>query len=205
MRYFPFFVDLEGKGGLIVGGGNVAARKVEKLLPYGPSLTVVAPEIGAEIEAQPVTLLRRPFEERDLEDMSFVIAAATPTVNYRVAALCNARGLPVNVVDDQDYCSFLFPALVKRGSLSVGISTSGASPTAAIYLKNQISALLPENFEELLDFLESLRPVLKAEIPVERQRSKVYTALFSACMGAGRPLTDAEVRAMMEEAKEAHL
>lgn len=205
MSYFPFFVDLEGKAGLIVGGGSVAARKVEKLLPYGPSLTIVAPEIRPEIAAQPVTLRRRPFEEGDLENTSFVIAAATPAVNHRIAALCNVRGLPVNVVDERSSCSFLFPALVKRGNLSVGISTGGASPTAAVYLKKQISALLPENFEELLDFLESLRPALKAEIPAEHQRSKVFAALFSACMGAGRPLTDAEVRAMVEEAKEASL
>ena len=202
MSYFPFFIELEGKQGLIVGGGAVAARKVEKLLPYGPSLTVVAPEIIPDIAAQPVSLRLRPFEETDLEGMSFVIAAATPEANHRVAALCNARNLPVNVVDDSEHCSFLFPALVKRGNLSVGISTSGASPTAAVYLKDQISALLPEHFEELLVFLESLRPKLKAQILTQQLRSKVFAALFSACMAAGHPLTEEEVQAVVTEEME---
>ena len=205
MSYFPFLIELEGKHGLIVGGGAVAARKAEKLLPYGPSLTVVAPEILPEIAALPISLRQRPFEEADLEGISFVIAAATPEVNHRIAALCSTRALPVNVVDDPEHCSFLFPALVKRGTLSIGISTSGSSPTAAAYLKDQISALLPEHFEELLVFLESLRPKLKAQIPTQQLRSKVFAALFSACTAAGRPLTEAEVQTVVTEETEGAL
>lgn len=198
MSYFPFFVEMEGLPGLIVGGGSVASRKVEKLLPYGPRLTVVAPEIAPEIaSAEGVTLLRRPFHPEDLEGMAFVISAAPP-VNRQVSELCRRKNLPVNVVDDRELCSFLFPALVKRGSLSIGISTGGASPTAAIYLKEQISALLPENFQELLDFLDSLRPLLKAEIPQEPLRAKAFSRLFRSCMAAERPLTPEEVRAILE-------
>lgn len=199
MSYFPFFVDLEGRRGLIIGGGTVAARKVEKLLPYGPKLTVVSPEISKEIEEMGVACLRRPFEEGDLEGAFFVIAAATPEVNRHAAALCQARNIPVNVVDDREQCSFLFPALVKQGSLSIGISTGGASPTAAIYLKEQISRLLPEEFDQLLDFLEALRPALKAAIPDGHRRSRAFAALFSACMAAGRPLTEGEVRSILTQ------
>ena len=198
MSYFPFFMEMEGRPGLIVGGGTVACRKVEKLLPYGPRLTVVAPEIAPEIAAvKGLTLLRRPFRPEDLEGMAFVISAAPP-VNRQVAELCREKHLPVNVVDDRELCSFLFPALVKRGSLSVGISTGGASPTAAIYLKEQIAALLPENFEELLAFLDSLRPMLKVEIPEEARRSKAFSRLFRSCMAAKRPLTSQEVRAILD-------
>lgn len=199
MSYFPFFMEMEGRPGLIVGGGVVACRKVEKLLPYGPRLTVVAPEIAPEIAAvNGLTLLRRPFRPEDLEGMAFVISAAPP-VNRQVAELCHERHLPVNVVDDRELCSFLFPALVKRGSLSVGISTGGASPTAAIYLKEQIAALLPKNFEELLAFLDSLRPALKAEIPEEARRSKAFSRLFRSCMAAERPLTSQEVRTILDD------
>lgn len=199
MSYFPFFMEMEGRPGLIVGGGTVACRKVEKLLPYGPRLTVVAPEIAPEIAAvKGLTLLRRPFRPEDLEGMAFVISAAPP-VNRQVAELCRERHLPVNVVDDRELCTFLFPALVKRGSLSVGISTGGASPTAAIYLKEQIAALLPENFEELLAFLDSLRPMLKAEIPEEARRAKAFSRLFRSCMAAERPLTSQEVRAILDD------
>lgn len=203
MSYFPFFVELDGLRGLIVGGGSVACRKVEKLLPYGPALTVVSPAISDEIAAiAGLSLLRRPFAPADLSGMAFVIAAATPEVNHQVAALCRERKLPVNVVDDRAQCSFLFPALVKHGNLSIGISTGGASPTAAVYLKEHIDAALPPNFDELLDFLEALRPALKAEIPQEPRRARAFSALFQACLEKGRVLSSSEVREILEQCDE---
>lgn len=189
MAYFPFFVDLTGRTGLLVGGGAVALRKAEKLLPYGPALTVVAPEVLPALTDLPgVTVIRRPFSPADLEGADFVIAAADDgAVNAQVSALCRGQKRPVNVVDDPARCSFLFPALVRRGSLSVGISTGGSSPTAAIWLKEQIAALLPEGMEEILDWLEAQRPVLKAAIPEENQRARAFSRLFAACLAAGGP------------------
>ena len=202
MGYFPFFIQLQDAPGLIVGGGTVALRKAEKLLPYGPSLTVVAPEIGPELAALPgLALEYRPFRPEDVEGMAFVIAAAGDReLNHRVARLCREKGVPVNVVDDREACSFLFPALVKRGELSVGISTGGSSPTAAIWLKEQIAALLPQGLEDILTWLEEQRPLLKARWPEERVRARGFSALFSACLAAGRPLTGAEREQCLEEA-----
>ena len=145
MAYFPFFVDLTGRTGLLVGGGAVALRKAEKLLPYGPALTVVAPEVLPALADLPgVTVIRRPFSPADLEGADFVIAAADDgAVNAQVSALCQAQKRPVNVVDDPARCSFLFPALVRHGGRSVGTSTGCSIPAAPICLKAQISALLP--------------------------------------------------------------
>lgn len=202
MGYFPFFIQLQDAPGLLVGGGTVALRKAEKLLPYGPSLTVVAPEIGPELAALPgLALEYRPFRPEDVEGMAFVIAAAGDReLNHRVARLCREKGVPVNVVDDREACSFLFPALVKRGELSVGISTGGSSPTAAVWLKEQIAALLPQGLEDILAWLEEQRPLLKARWPEERVRARGFSALFSACLAAGRPLTGAEREQCLEEA-----
>jgi len=199
MGYFPFFMELSGQKGLIVGGGTVALRKAEKLLPYGPKLTVIAPETVPELLALPdVTVLKRSFAPELLEGMAFVIAATDDAaVNHEISGLCRERGVPVNVVDDPDACSFLFPALVKRGNLSVGISTAGASPSAAVWLKDEIETLLPERFEEILAFLNDVRPLVKAVVPQER-RSAVFAALFRACMDLQRPLEDVEVRALLE-------
>ena len=117
MAYFPFFVDLEGQRGLIVGGGTVALRKAEKLLPYGPALTVVAPEPVSELAALPVELTRREFQPEDLDRADFVIAATdNEEENHRISALCQGRKIPVNVVDDKEACSFLFPALCGEGT-----------------------------------------------------------------------------------------
>lgn len=194
MPYFPFFVDIENRPALIVGGGTVALRKVQKLLPYCPRLTVVAPEITAELAAlSDVTFLRRPFRPEDLEGMDFVIAATSNReLNREIAALCRERRIPVNAVDDRGACTFLFPCLVQRGALSVGISTGGASPTAAIWLKEQVAELLPEHLEDILDYLEAIRPRLKNALPSERRRAAAFSALFQVCLEKGRPLTTAE-------------
>lgn len=185
MAYFPFFVALDGQPGLLVGGGRVALRKAEKLLPYGPKLTVIAPTVCPALAALPVRCCRRSFAEADLDTTpdrpapAFVIAATDdPALNRHIAALCRARRIPVNVVDDPAACGFLFPALVQRGRLSIGISTGGASPTAAIWLKHRIESLLPPHFAALLDRLEALRPALKAACPDAAVRARTFQAWF---------------------------
>ncbi|WP_300750611.1 siroheme synthase CysG [uncultured Oscillibacter sp.] len=201
MGYFPFFVDLEGREGLVVGGGAVALRKLQKLLPYGPRLTVAAPELLAEIEALPgLTRLRRSFAPAMLEGKGFVIAATDDReVNREIAALCWERGIPVNAVDDKEQCTFLFPALVKRGDLTVGVSTAGASPSAAAWVRRRVSERLPEDFGELLDYLASLRPMVRERV-AEENRAAVFARLFSACMEQGFPLEEAALAAVLEGA-----
>lgn len=175
------FVQLKGAKALIVGGGTVALRKAEKLLPYGPHIKVVAPDIIPELAALPgLTLCRRPFAESDLQGTPALVIAATdePALNRNIAALCREKCIPVNVVDDPEACGFLFPALVRRGRLSVGISTGGASPTAAVWLKERIESILSPHFGTALDRLEAMRPALKAQIPEERDRAARFRAAF---------------------------
>lgn len=199
MAYFPFFMDLEGREGLIVGGGAVAARKAEKLLPFGPRLTVAAPEILPELEALPgLTLVRRAFAPSMLEGKFFVIAAADDReVNREIAALCRARGILVNAVDDKDACTFLFPALARRGELTVGVSTAGASPSAAVWVKERVEDLLPEDFGELLEYLSSLRPLVRERVP-EARRAGVFSRLFTLCLEGGFPLKEGALEEVLE-------
>lgn len=191
MPWFPFFVNLEQAQGLVVGGGTVALRKVEKLLPYGPQLTVVAPDICPSLASLPgLNLYCRPFAEADLTPCPAFVIAATgdKALNHRIAALCRERRIPVNVVDDPVACSFFFPALVQRGRLSVGISTGGASPTAAVWLKDKIEALLPLNFADILDRLEHRRASVKAQEPDEARRAARFRADFELAMTTTPPL-----------------
>lgn len=211
MACFPLFIELEGAPCLVVGGGAVALRKAEKLLPYGPRLTVTAPALLPGLEALAashpgrLTLCRRAFAPGDLDGQTLVIAATgDQALNRRIAALCRERGLPVNAVDDPDACTFLFPALVKRGPLSIGISTGGASPTAAVYVKHAVEAALPapdaagpDSFAQILHYLAAMRAPVKAAIPAEARRAELFSALFAACMERGRPLTDAEFSALL--------
>lgn len=192
MAWFPFFMDVSQGDGLIVGGGAVALRKVEKLLPYGPRLTVCAPSFLPELEAIPgLVLLRRPFDSSLVEEKLFVIAATGDrALNRQIAALCRAKHIPVNAVDDRDACTFLFPALVKRGPLSVGVSTGGASPSGAVHWKQEIDRLIPHDAGELLDYLDGLRGAVKEAVPDGMARAEVFSILFHTCLENGWPLSD---------------
>ncbi len=196
MGYFPFFMELAGRRGLVIGGGAVALRKLGTLLPLGPQLTVVSPEMLPAVRAlEGLQLLERPFAPEDLEGRDFVIAAAgSRAVNRQAAALCRARGILVDVADAGEEGTFLFPALVRRGRVSVGISTGGASPGMAAYLARRIEALLPEGLEEILLFMERQR---RQTGPAAPERWAMLQALLERCMEAGRPLTAAETAAVI--------
>lgn len=214
MGYFPFFVELKGKRGLIVGGGIVAERKVRKLLPYEPELLVVAPKIDDGIwklseeikekrkkneDTSELILSERDFETTNLEKMDFVIAATSDeTLNARIAKLCEERNILVNVVDDKEKCGFLFPSLIREGKLSIGISTEGASPRVATTFRARLSADIPERMEEILDYLEKIRPFAKMAIEDEKKRAAFLMELADVCMGKGRPLTETECEILLE-------
>lgn len=198
MPLFPIFIDLKGRRALIVGGGRVALRKAERLMPYGADICAVAPEFeGAFRSLSGVTLLERRFEPGDIEGAALVIAATDDgELNAAVSELCRWENIPVNVVDDLEKCSFVFPALVQRGELSVGISTGGASPSAAQYVRRGVEQLVPEGFEGILDFLSAHRAEVKAALPPER-RAAAFAALFECCLERGGPLSEAELAAFL--------
>ena len=184
-----------------MGGGAVALRKARKLLPYGPCLTVVAQSFVPELEAlEGAALCRRAFRPRGRGGTGAGgrrdgRRRAEPG---RFAALCRARRIPVNAVDDKDTCTVLFPALVRRGPLSIGISTGGASPTAAVYVKEKIEAALPggDGWNGILEYLAARRAPVRASVPDETARARLFAALFDACMEKGRPLEQAEFDAL---------
>lgn len=201
MPHFPMFIDLKDQTVLVAGGGSVALRKVRKLLPYGPEFRVVAPEISEEISQLPeVTALCRPFRMGDLRPRPAMVIAATddPELNRKIAQYCKKHYIPVNVADCPEECSFLFPALVQQGEFSAGITTGGASPTAAVYFKEQLQSLLPENLDQILSWLEQQRPELKASVPEQCTRAGISRRMFDACMAKRRPLTAKEKKACMD-------
>ena len=179
MSEFPMFVELAGESCLVVGGGQVAGRKTRVLTDCGALVTVAAPEIGEELKRNPaVTILERPFREEDLEkDWALVIAASDdPQVNARVTALCREKRIPVNRADEQGKGGFLFPALIHRGDLTIGISTGGASPAAAGYFRRLIETVLPEKTEKMLASLRRCREVVSKKLPKEKRRCALLAA-----------------------------
>ena len=199
MAYFPLFIDLNQKQGLVVGGGAVAARKIRTLLSYGPHLTVCAPSVLPELEALPgLTLRREPFSPALLEGAFFVSAATDdPELNSHIARLCRERNIPVNVADPGTESTFLFPSVVRRGPLTVGISTGGKSPSAAHYLKEQIEGLLPDTLEAIVLWMDAARGELKGSALSQPQRSACLSRLFSAALQAGGPLSREETQSLL--------
>lgn len=201
MSYFPFFMQIENADCLIVGGGKVALRKAEKLLPYGPRITVAAPEPTEEFSRFPeIKVLRTAWTESLAEGRDFVIAATDcREVNREVSRVCRERKIPVNVVDDRELCTFLFPSLVKNGELSIGISTGGASPSAAVYAKEKIREAIPDFIGELIEQLDVLRPLIRQMLPEEEKRAAVYKKLFAVSMERGKAPAAEELQRFLEE------
>ena len=183
MAHFPMFVNLKSKKALVIGGGKVALRKIEKLRSFDPKIRVIAPEICDEI--QDVEIKRRTFRGYDLLWQPEIVIAATDdqALNRKIARLCRMLRIPVNVVDDPDHGTFLFPATVTRGDFSAGICTGGTSPTAAVFFKEKLESQLPDNLEEMLRHLGAERSRLKEEIPDEKCRASALRQMFYEQLG----------------------
>lgn len=198
--YFPFFTDIAAAKGLIIGGGRRAYQKINRMLPYGPEITVIAPEVLPEIEKiEGIRLVKREFLEEDLEmEPDFVVVADGDKEQKEfISSFCKARRIPVNVVDDAPYCSYIYPALISQGDLSIGISTGGKSPTVTSILKERMMELIPDNIEEILDWLEGIRPMMKRRFPIERDRAKAFRKIAEESMRRNAVLTEEEVEQLI--------
>lgn len=183
MNLFPLFLDLADKTVLIVGGGKVAARKLEKLRPFTDNLVVVAKETDLSLTDGPAkdiaALDVRPFEETDLARADLVIAATDDrALNRRIAGLCREAGKPVDVVSDPELCTFFFPSLVRRGDLVVGITTGGKAPAFGQEVRRLLEAELPDDTEEIIDALYAYKQELKQTVPDRDERAKLVKAFL---------------------------
>ena len=163
-RQYPVNLILEGRPCLVVGGGAVAARKVEGLLVCGAVVHVVAPEIDDEILCWPeVAVDRRPYRRGDLAGRRLVIAAtSSPAVNRAVFLDCEEAGIWVCGADDPENCSFTLPSVVRRGSLVLTVSTGGRSPAVSRWLRERLEAQIGPEYESLLDLVADHRAAVKA-------------------------------------------
>jgi uroporphyrin-III C-methyltransferase / precorrin-2 dehydrogenase / sirohydrochlorin ferrochelatase len=169
MDYLPIFLDLRGRRCLLVGGGEVATRKTDLLLQAGGNVEAVAPELGpgmqALVDAGRIAYRAGEFQDSDLDGAQLVIAASNNrTVNARVAEIADARGIPVNVVDDPALCRFIMPAIVDRSPVVAAISTGGASPVLARLIRGRLEALMPAAFGRLAALAGEYRDEVKARI-----------------------------------------
>ncbi len=169
MDYLPIFIDVRGRACLVVGGGEVALRKVELLQRAGARVRVVAPRLCAPLRAlaraEGFEVAQRAYTARDLRGVHLVVAATDqPGVNARVAAHARARALLVNVVDEPALCSFIMPAIIDRSPVLVAVSTAGASPSLARLTRVRVEAALPAELGRLAAFAARHRDGVKRRI-----------------------------------------
>ena len=137
---YPVMLSLDGVPVLLVGGGNIASRKAEGLVAAGALLTVVAPEIRAELAAVAHRLERRPYQATDIAGHRLVMTATdNPAVNAQVGRDATELGVWVNSADDPANCSFILPAVARRGPVTVAVGTDGSSPALARTLRDRIA------------------------------------------------------------------
>jgi len=155
---FPVNLNLAGRAVLVVGGGRIALRKTSQLLAAGASVSVVAPAILADFDTLGLDLVRRPFQDSDLDGKRLVVTATgVRTVDQAVFEGAEQRGIWVNSADDPERCTFTLPAVVRRGSLLITTSTAGASPALSSYLRNQLDRCFVAEWADVAEELSSRR------------------------------------------------
>jgi uroporphyrin-III C-methyltransferase / precorrin-2 dehydrogenase / sirohydrochlorin ferrochelatase len=175
---FPVFLKLAGRRVLLVGGGTVAASKLAGLQEAGAEVVVVAPQVLASIERSGAPIVRRVFQPSDLDGVSFVVSAAPPDVNRQVSAVADACGLFVNAVDDPAHASAYLGGVVRRGGVTLSISTNGAAPALAGLLREGLDAVLPPDLHDWTSVARAARPGWKAGgVPMAARRPLLLEAL----------------------------
>ena len=203
MAYFPMFVDLTDANCLVVGGGSVALRKVNVLLDFGAKVHVIAKEISMDLaalseETDHLLLEKREFTPFDLQDRKLVIVATSDNeLNRQIYMMCSEGGIPVNVVDDQEKCSFIFPSYIKEQNLVGAFSSGGNSPALTQYLRSKEKEILTPRLGELNEVLGRWRQPIKELFPLESSRKSAFEQLIDYVLCYDGIPTDEEIEELL--------
>ena len=180
-RYYPIFLDLSGKNVRVVGGGKVAQRKIAALLKLGVKIFVTSiqfdPKILGLAREKKISIVKRGFKAADLKNMDLVFCATNDSkINLQVSRECQKRGIWVNVADQPALCSFIVPSIVRRGEVAIAVSTGGASPALAKFLRKKIEKAVGPQFGVAAKTLKKFRKKI-VKIPLTRRRKMISKIL----------------------------
>lgn len=190
MSYFPIYMNIKNEDKvLLIGGGKVALQKLKVLIDNQINIHLVAEQVdlsiyeylcGYENSETAVEMELAEYREELLsDDYSFVIAATNDReLNSRIAAASKERNIPVNVVDDPELSTFIFPSIIKRGDLVIGISSSGKAPAVTQYYKERFAQQLPDNIEEILESVGEYRDQIKNDVRDHKKRAAMIRERF---------------------------
>ena len=170
MTLYPIMLNMSGQQAVIIGGGDVAVRKLSDLIFAGANIKIISPEFNdeiikvSELFKDRITLIKRKYEKNDLDAALLVFSATNDAdINREIFNDAKERNILINAADDPSNCSFYIPSFIRRGDLILSVSTSGASPAMAARLRREIEKHIPENIEIILERLNKARILLKED------------------------------------------
>ncbi len=185
MSYYPVFVQLEGKKVVVVGGGNVAYRKVLALLECGAAIHLagreLTPELKKMVENEDIHFLGQKFKDEYLNNAFMIIAATDDKdLNHHISTCAREKGVLVNAVDQPPDCDFIVPSILKRGDLQIAISTSGKSPALARRIRKSLEAQFGQEYEIFLLMMGRLRKeILSLGLP-QKENSRIFQEIVDS-------------------------
>jgi len=173
-QYYPIFMDLNTLPVLVVGGGNVALRKVQTLLHHGAQVRIVSPRLDPELRAlingKTCLWVEKEYSSDDIQEAMLVFSCTEiEEVNARVSRDAKAHYRLVNVVDDPEKCSFIVPSIMEQGDLKIAVSTGGSSPIVARQVRAELENLYGSEMADYLSLLKEWRAKAKSELPPEKR------------------------------------
>lgn len=185
MGTYPIFLELEGRPCLVIGGGPVARRKASALISCGAKVTVVSPTLAADLHRLRrdgrIRWRRRGFRPSDLSGFQLAVAATDDeAVNRAAAREGRRRGVWINVVDQPELCSFILPSVVRRGRLALAVSTGGASPALAKWIRRDLQGRYGVEFGRLLKRVARVREKVKRAVPTAAGRKRLFEKALKA-------------------------
>ena len=185
MSYYPVLIQLDGKKVIVVGGGAVAERKIERLLEYGAVVQVISRELTSRLrkyrEKGTIGFLGQEFHEDCLEGAFMVIAATDdPRMNHQVSERAKEKGLLVNAVDQPSDCNFILPSILRRGDLLIAVSTSGKSPALAKKVREALEESFGHEYESFLALMGKLREEIRSQRLSQDENRRIFHELVNS-------------------------
>jgi precorrin-2 dehydrogenase/sirohydrochlorin ferrochelatase len=183
--FYPVYLNLKDKRVVVIGGGEVAERKIDSLLATGASVVVISPEITRAIDAlaeqNRIELSKRAYVHGDCIGAALVFAATgDPEISRAVHEEATARGIFVNTADQPAFCTFIMPAVIRRGDIGIAISTSGKSPALAARLRRKISEIIGPEYARLAELLSRVRPEIHARVRGANHRRDLHYRILDS-------------------------
>jgi siroheme synthase-like protein len=182
-RYYMACLDVEGRDCLVIGGGSVGLEKARGLLDCGARVTLVAPEVLPELRELPIEIVERPYEAADLDERFLVMTATSDAdVNRRVYEDAETRSLLCNVADAPDLCTFILPAVHRQDPIAIAVTTSGASPALAQWIRTEVAERYGPEYAQLARRLRALRPWAKENLTTYDERRDYFQRLVEKAL-----------------------